>query len=298
VVKIINEIGWPFYVLLSFCLALHLISLPPGVQIVLKYILIILLTGYAVWFIQKIIDFASAKLAAKKKEKEKRGAPIIELLAKILKITIWMVAILLVLANLGYNISTLLAGLGIGGIAIAFGLQAILNDIFASFSIYFDKPFEEGDFIVVGDDKGVVKKIGIKSTRIQSLWGEEIIISNKELTGTRIHNYKKMKERRIHFTFGVVYETPTEKLKKIPGIVKKIFDGIESVNLDRIHFKKFGDFSLDHEVAYYVNTADYNKYMDIQQKINLTLKEEFEKEGIEFAYPTQTIFLNRQESKS
>jgi small-conductance mechanosensitive channel len=138
-----------------------------------------------------------------------------------------------------------------------------------------------------------VKKIGIKTTRLQSLWGQEIVISNRELTSTRINNYKKMERRRIHFTFGVVYQTPTKKLKKILQIVKDIFDEIELADLDRVHFKEFGPFSLNFEVAYYVDTGDYNKYMDTQQKINFALKEKFEKEGIEFAYPTQTIFLNK-----
>ncbi len=206
---------------------------------------------------------------------------------------VWLVAAIIVFQNLGYNVSALVAGLGVGGIAIAFAVQNILTDIFSSFSIYFDRPFQEGDYIVVGDDSGTVKKIGIKSTRIQSLKGEELIVSNKELTETRIHNYKKMRERRISFNFGVVYETPTEKLRKIPEIVKSITDKIELVRLDRVHFDKFGDFSLSFEVVYYLNTSDYNKYMDIQQDINIDLKEAFKKEKIDFAYPTQTVFLNK-----
>ena len=188
----------------------------------------------------------------------------------------------------------MVASFGVLGIVLAFGLQEILSDIFASISIFFDKPFEIGDFIIVGDNIGVVKKVGIKSTRIQSLWGQEVVIPNKELTSARINNYKKMEKRRIQFSFGVVYDTSAEKLEKVLEITKEIVDKIELADLNRVHFKEYGDFSLNFEVIYYVNTPDYNKYMDIQQEINLSIKKRFEKEGIIFAYPTQTVIINKE----
>ena len=241
-----------------------------------------------------MIEYGTLKVIQKREQEEKDfDSSVIQLLSKILKGVLWAVAIIIILQNLGYNISALVAGLGIGGLAIAFALQNILGDIFASFSIYFDKPFQKGDFIIVGDEKGVVKYIGIKSTRLQTLQGEELIISNKELTEARVHNYKKMEKRRIGFDFGVTYNTPTEKLKKIPLIVEEIISQIELAQIDRVHFKEFGDFSLNFAVVYYVNTGGYAEYMDTQQRINLDLKERFEKEGIEFAYPTQTIFVNK-----
>jgi small-conductance mechanosensitive channel len=200
---------------------------------------------------------------------------------------------LLILSNIGVNITSLIAGLGIGGLAIAFALQRILEDFFSSFSIYFDKPFEEGDFIIVGSDMGVVKHIGLKTTRLQTLQGQELVISNKELTDSRVNNYKKMKKRRIVFTFGVEYSTPVAKMKKINKIVEAIFKKIEGADLDRVHFKEFGDFSLNYEIVYYVKTGDYLEYMNIQQEINLTLKQQFEKENIEFAFPSQTIYMKK-----
>jgi small-conductance mechanosensitive channel len=203
------------------------------------------------------------------------------------------VAGIFIMSNLGFDVTSLVAGLGIGGIAVALALQSVLSDVFSSFSIYFDKPFQAGDFIIVGQHMGIVKHIGIKSTRIQTLQGEELIISNKELTSARVQNFKKMEKRRITFTFGVTYQTPVKKLKKIPEMVKEIVAKIELADLDRVHFRKYGDFSLNFEVVYYVKIPDYGKYMDTQQEINLALKERFEKEGIEFAYPTQTIFLNK-----
>lgn len=295
-IKIIDSVGWPFYLLLSFYVALQFIQTPNFIGTAFYYVMLVAVTYYAVRGVQDLIDYGTEKIVLKKREEEKEAdTSVINLISKILKGVLWGVALILILSNLGYNVSGLIAGLGIGGLAIAIALQNVLSDIFASFSIYFDKPFKIGDFIIVGDDLGVVKKIGIKTTRLQSLWGQEIVISNRELTSTRINNYKKMEKRRVLFTFGVVYDTSTKKMKEILKIVKDIFEDIEIADLDRIHFKEFGDFSLNFEVAYYVDTGDYGKYMDTQQEINFALKERFEREGIEFAYPTQTLIVNKLE---
>ncbi len=295
IVNLISSLGWPLYLILALYLSCQVIQLPEFLDKVIYYLLFISIVYYLVKSFQKIIDYGFKRII--KREKEKQGkefdSSLICLLNKITKIALWLIAAIIILQNLGYNISTLVAGLGIGGIAVAFAVQNILADFFSSFSIYLDKPFQEGDFIVIGDDMGIVKKIGIKSTRIQTLQGEELVISNRELTETRVHNYKKMKKRRVVFNFGVVYETSTEKLKKIPVLVKDIIDKIDVAQLDRVHFKAFGDFSLVFEVVYYIDSSDYNLYMDTQQEINLALKERFEKEGIVFAYPTQTIFVKK-----
>ncbi|MCD6528607.1 mechanosensitive ion channel family protein, partial [bacterium] len=220
-IKILNSIGWPFYIFLALYLAFQFVKLPPIIEKGVYWLSLILVIYYIGRGGGELIDYGFGKIAQKRKKvDEKFDSSVLELLAKISKGILWAIAIIVVLQNLGYNISALVAGLGIGGLAVAFAIQNILSDIFASFSIYFDKPFQPGDFIVIGDDKGTVKKIGIKSTRIQTLQGEELVISNKELTESRVHNYKKMEKRRITFAFGVVYETPTEKLKKIPIIVK------------------------------------------------------------------------------
>jgi small-conductance mechanosensitive channel len=200
---------------------------------------------------------------------------------------------LLFLSNIGVDVTPLLAGASIGGIAIAFALQNVLTDVFASFSIYFDKPFRVGDFITVGADSGTVKRIGIKTTRLQSLQGEELIISNKQLTESRINNFKRMDKRRGVFTFGVIYQTEIKKLEKIPKIITDIITKNKTAELDRVHFKSFGDSSLDYEVVYYVKSSDYRVFMDIQQEINLEIIHQFQKEGIEFAYPTKTVFLQK-----
>lgn len=204
----------------------------------------------------------------------------------LLQFVIWAVGVIFLLDNLGFNVSAVVAGLGIGGVAVALAAQTILGDLFNYFVIFFDRPFEEGDFIIFDDYMGVIENIGIKSTRIRSLGGEQIVISNSNLTGAKIRNYKRMAERRVLFKIGIVYETPMEKVKKVPEILKGILKSIPKVRIDRAHFKSFGDYSLDFEIVYYVLSPDYNIYMDTQQQINLEIMNAFIKEGIEFAYPT------------
>ncbi len=176
--------------------------------------------------------------------------------------------------------------------------QNILADLFSSFAIYFDKPFVIGDFVIVGDKMGVVEKVGIKTTRIRALQGEEIVMPNKDLTSSHIQNFKKMRERRVVFTFGVTYETKTESLRAIPAMVRKIIESQEKTRFDRAHFSAYGESDLTFEVVYYVLSGDYNKYMDIQQAINLEIKEAFERQGIDFAYPTRTRYLTRPIAES
>ncbi len=288
----VEGIRWPLYFFLSLYVALQFTKAPVFLEKTTFYALITVATYYALKILQRFVDYSSEKIIEKRREEEKTAdVSLIKTLTKIFKALLGVVAVLLIISNLGYDITALLAGLGIGGIAIALALQNILEDIFSSFSIYFDKPFVIGDFIIVGDDLGVVKKIGIKTTRIQHLKGHELIISNKELMSTRINNYGKMEKRRISFKFGVKYETTVEKLEKIPCIVRDIIESIDLTEFSRTHFREFGDFNLVYEVVYFVETSDYGKYMDIQQAINLGILKKLQKESIEFAYPTQTVHL-------
>lgn len=214
-------------------------------------------------------------------------------LSFIVRLAVWSIAILLIVDNLGYDINALIAGLGIGGIAIALAVQNILGDLFASLSILMDKPFVVGDFIIVGDLLGVVEKVGIKTTRVKSLSGEQLIFSNSDLLNSRIRNFKRMEERRVAFTFGVLYQTTPEQLEAIPPMIRELIAGIENTRFDRAHFKGFGESAYDFEVVYYIGSPDYNIYMDIQQTINLGLCRKFEEMGVDFAYPTRTIYLNQ-----
>ncbi|MBU0706554.1 mechanosensitive ion channel family protein [Patescibacteria group bacterium] len=263
-----------------------------GVQIVL----VILLIYWATRVASELIEYGLAKVAKKQNGQREKNTTYYAL-SLIAKIVLWATGLLLILSNLGVNISALVASLGIGGIAIALAVQNILGDIFSSFSLYLDKPFEVGDFIIVGEHQGTVRKIGLKTTRIEALQGEEIVISNNELTSSRVRNFKRMKKRRIVFALGVSYGTPHKILGKIPKIMKDVIQGVKKTTFDRSHFKAFGDHSLDFETVYYLESNDYTEYMNTQQKINLALVKAFEKEAIEIAYPTQTIYLHQDKEQ-
>ena len=204
---------------------------------------------------------------------------------------IWSFVALLTLDNLGIDITALVAGLGIGGIAVALAVQNIFGDLFASLSITLDRPFVVGDFLIVGEVLGTVETIGIKSTRIRSLSGEQIVMPNADLLSSRVRNYGRMRERRVVFATSVTYETPVDAIEEIPAIIRDIVEAHDDTRFDRSHFAKHGAASLDFETVYYVLSADYNRYMDVQQAINLQLHREFAKRGIEFAYPTPKLFV-------
>jgi small-conductance mechanosensitive channel len=210
-----------------------------------------------------------------------------------LRVGIWITVIVSLLAYFKYPIAGLLGALGVGSVAVGFALQNILGDVFSSMAIILDKPFRVGDFVKAGDTIGVIEYTGIKTTRIRSLSGEQVVLSNSDLLGSRIHNYKHFKERRIAFRIGVVYQTPRALLQQIPGMLRDAVEAQPRTRFDRAHFAEYGDFALLFEVVYYVLSPDYGLYMDIQQGINLTIHQRFEEAGIAFAYPTQEIILHR-----
>jgi small-conductance mechanosensitive channel len=252
-----------------------------------------LLTFFIVRFISSTIMFTLSYFI-KKQERGEEKARQLRGMTVLINIFVWVIGIVFLMDNLGFDISAVIAGLGIGGIAIALAAQTILGDLFSYFVIFFDRPFEVGDFIVVGDKIGNVEYTGIKTTRIRALSGEQLVFSNTDLTNSRIHNFKKMERRRVVFKLGVIYQTPSEKLAEISKFVREIIEKQPDTVFDRGHFSAYGDFSLNFEFVYYIVGSDYVKYMDTQQKINLEIYDEFEKRGIEFAYPTQTLFVNKE----
>jgi small-conductance mechanosensitive channel len=204
---------------------------------------------------------------------------------------VWVFVFLLILENLGVDVSALVAGLGIGGIAVALAVQNVLGDLFASLSILLDKPFVIGDYLAVDDLGGTVRSIGLNSTRLTSLTGEQLVFSNKDLLQSRIRNFGRMEERRILFLIGVVYGTPPDVIRRIPGMIRTSIEGHELTRFDRSHFKEFGDSALIFETVYYMTVPDYGSYMDVQQAVNLDILQRFAQEGIEFAFPTQHVFV-------
>lgn len=292
-IEIVKSIKPPFYSFLAVYLALFFLNINPLGQKVINAILIIWLVYQVIQGLQILIDYVLSKKLIKGKNGEtKKGLGYVSTL---IKITLWALGALVVLGNLGVDVTSLIAGLGIGGIAIALALQNILGDLFSSLAIYFDKPFEVGDFIIVGTEKGTVEKIGIKTTRIRSLDGEEIVISNNELTSARIKNHKTVKERRASALIGVTYDTNQTKLKLIPKLIKEAIESAKMTKYDRVHFKEFADSALIFEVVYYVETKEMKKFMDVQQQVNLKIKYLFEKEKINMAYPTQTLYIPKEQ---
>lgn len=211
------------------------------------------------------------------------------------RLLLWSIVFLIVLDNLGVNITTLIASMGIGGIAVALAAQSILGELFASLSIAMDKPFVIGDFIVIDSFMGNIEKIGMRTTQIRSLSGELIIFSNTDLLKSRVRNFKRMQERRILFTLDVEYGTPAETLARIPDMVRGIIEVEEMTRFERGHFKSYGGSSLVFEFVYYVLSREYNDFMDIQQRINFAIYRAFEHEGIAFAFPSQTVYFRRDD---
>lgn len=277
----------------SAYIATNAVILKPSTSSLWLKAVVVLLILQAGFWLNAGFYFWLQETIKKRMEQDASSVTTITLLGVIARISLWAIILLLLLGNLGVNITGLVTGLGIGGIAVALAVQNILGDLLASLSIVLDKPFVVGDFIVVDSLMGTIEHIGLKTTRIRSLSGEQLIFSNNDLLKSRVRNYKRMSERRIIFNFGVVYQTSLEKLKGIKDIVSDIIIKVEKARFDRVHFKEYGDSSLNFEVVYYVTDPDYTIYMDVQEIINQEVFRRFTEEGIEFAYPTQTIFMQK-----
>ena len=282
------------YTIVSIQAALLLFSLPHWLDVTATGVFLFALVWQGIEIVVTVVDYVTNRYVAISAEgdiqAEANLGTIAELIRLIVRIGLWILGGLFVLANLGVNITSLIAGLGIGGIAIAFALQGVLSDLFASFSIYLDRPFRIGDYIVIGNDSGTVEKIGIKSTRLRTLQGEELVVANAELTSARVQNFKKMDERRIVATIGITYETPYELVENVPAIIKEAFDSFEGGRLDRVFFTSFGDSALLFEIVYFIESPEMKDFLEVQQRFNLMLLKAFNDRGIEFAYPTQTIY--------
>ena len=273
-------------------LALNNLNLSSTLQQVVQNGGVILATMLGVRFIISLAEYAIRLYWVTQRYSSRSLDQSLGALIPAIRAIVWALGLVFLLDNLGFDISAVIAGLGIGGVAVALAAQGILADLFSYFSILFDRPFELGDFIIVDEFMGTVERVGIKTTRLRSLSGEELVLANTDLTGSRIRNYKRMEHRRIVFKIGVTYETGMDKLETIPNSVQRVIEEVEHARFDRAHFFNYGDFSLDFEIVYFVTTNDYNVYMDTQQAINLGIKQEFDEHGIEFAYPTQVHYLS------
>jgi len=272
------------FALMALLLGIRYLTLPEKWLDRLDHVTFIVIgLQVAIWVTKGITLWANSQLLTR--DGDVPNPVITTMLSWIFKATIWSILLLTILANVGVNITAFVASLGIGGVAVALAVQNILSDLFASLSIGLDKPFVIGDFIIFGDVMGNVERVGLKTTHIRSLNGEQVVCSNTELLKNTIRNYKRMSQRRIAFTFGVSYATEPDQLERIPEIIKQYLKKVENARFDRAHFKAFGNTSLEFEVVYFLNTDDFNLYMDVQQSLNLSIMRELKSLGVQFALP-------------
>lgn len=292
-VQSVKKISFLFYFVVALYFPLRMLLINGLAWKIISGVFLVVVVFQVIKTLQTVIEYFLLRVAVKKDSERMQAKATFIGIRLLVRIVLWVSAILLILSNLGVNITSLIASLGIGGLAIAFAVQNVLSDLFSSFSIYFDKPFVVGDTIKIGTQTGKVKYIGLKTTRVITLEGDELVVSNSELTSSQVRNFGKMEHRRVKTTLGVEYGTPLAKLKKIGDIIKKIIDKVEDTEFDRCHFKEFGDSSLNFEIIYLVMSGDMTAYMDRQQEINFAVAEVFEKEKIEMAFPTQTIHVKK-----
>lgn len=293
VVAVIAETRMWLAVLVALYVGSIILALPRWSERVLPIAAAVaLFVQIGIWGASFIKHLTAQHVEAKRAQGDIGSLPIIGVASVIGRVVLWMVVALLIIDNFGVNVTALVAGLGIGGIAIALAVQNILSDLLASVSIILDKPFEAGDFIIVDNMMGTVENIGIKTTRLQSLSGERLVFPNSNLINSRIRNFRHMRERRVVFTLGVVYQTPAAQIEAIPGLIKEAIEAQANARFDRANFKEYGDSALLFEAVYYVTDPDYNLYMNVHEAINLGIMHRFQARDIEFAYPTRTLYLS------
>ncbi len=293
----IDRFGFPALYFLVIYMGLKILQLPLRGQHILNIAVIVVITYFIIRLISSVLHLLLRSYVGRQEKGEKNVKQLGGLML-IINMVIWVIGALFLFDNMGYDITAVVAGLGIGGIAVALAAQNILGDLFNYFVIFFDRPFEIGDFIVVDQKSGTVEYIGIKTTRVRALSGEQLVFPNSDLTGSRLHNYKRMQTRRIAFKFGVVQETPLDRLREIPLFVRSIVEQQRETVFDRAHFASYGDSSLDFEVVYTLRSADYNIYMDVQQAINLAILQEFQERNIALKDPNRMIaMMDRSDGK-
>jgi len=246
----------------------------------------------AIWGLYAIHRWKENYLA-KKMGKDASAVSALGIISTVLQGTLIIALVLVCLSNLGVDIGALVAGLGIGGIAVALAAQNVLGDMFASLSIVLDKPFVVGDFITVGPQMGTVENIGIKTTRVRSLSGEELVFSNKDLLESRIQNFKRMWRRRVSIVLNVPYFTPSDKLAQIPAWMKEFVTQEPKLEFERCHLSRYAPYALEYETVYWVKDADFILHMDLQQKVLMNMLNKLKEEDVHVALPSQALYLEK-----
>lgn len=293
VIALISKFQWFEYQLVAFLVASRYLARSPGFDRGLKVLLLLVFTYRAITIVQTLLSYWINKVAAQRELSAAARTSVVNSTQVILRALVWVAAVLFVLDNLGVNISAVLTGLGIGGVAVALAAQAILGDLFNFFVILLDKPFAVGDFVVSDAVSGTIEHIGLKSTRIRSLSGEIVVLSNSNLLGSRIRNFQDLTKRRVVFKTGLVYGTLPEVLKKVPEVMKKAVQAVPKAEFDRCNLAACGEFALEFETVYYLSEPDYSAYMAAHEKTLLGALEGLAAAGAELAYPTQTVLVKK-----
>lgn len=298
IIDIVSSIKPGLYVIVSVYLGLQPLILPMWADTTINILLILGIAQFLISSILRALDYMVTRYVERQETEvgeaqAEHTESMVRIFRAILWAVLWIMVALFILSNQGINITSLIASLGVGGIAVALALQSVLSDLFASFSIFLDTPFKVGDYIQFGAQDGVVEKIGVRSTRIRTLQGEQLIVPNQQLINAEIQNFRRMKRRREVMTLGVVYELSADTLKAIPSMIQEIVEGAAHAEFDRSHFSGYGDSAILFETVYFIDVPDYVTYMDVKQEINLKIFEAFEQKGIGFAYPTQTLYVQK-----
>ncbi|MFB6181413.1 MAG: mechanosensitive ion channel family protein [Candidatus Magasanikbacteria bacterium] len=296
ITSVIGNVGSLFYLVVSFFVAFQWITATSFIEKIVEVVFAVVVAREAINAVSRLVNFLAEKyLQYADQDVEKEHATImVGMIRKTLVVVLWLIVGTFILSNFGINITSLVTGLGIGGIAIGIALQNVLADIFSSVSIFLDKPFVVGDFIQVGENMGTVEKIGIKSTRIETLRGEQLIIPNTELTSSRIQNYSKTEKIRDQITVGVSYDTSQETLREIPQKIQNIIEGMDEVTFDRCRLNSYGDSSINFKVVYFVNSISFADLDRKKEELNYAIYDMFDKEGVEFPFPTRTVHLKKE----
>lgn len=295
--EILSRTTLAFFVILALVAGLSTLDMADRTRSAITMVfMVVLFVQIGVWASAAVVAWLDRRKRRTATSADRALVGSLGIIGFISRVLIWSLVALMILDNLGIDVTALVAGLGIGGIAVALAAQNILGDLFASLSIAFDRPFLVGDFLILEDYLGSVEHIGIKSTRLRSLSGEQIILSNADLLKSRVRNYGRMMERRVVMTHRVKYDTPIEKLHQVAHIIRTAIEGQKDTRFDRAHFARHGTDSLEFESVYYVLSADYNRYMDIQQAINFEVHQRFAALEIGFALPAQQLFLSRTQA--
>ncbi|MFW5661503.1 MAG: mechanosensitive ion channel family protein, partial [Oceanicaulis sp.] len=289
--RAVGKIGSLFLLLVAVFIAMRLYQVPGVLNDVMRWLVLVAAVLQVSALAQEIAVSLLQRKAARAGQTGSDISNAVSVLKWLIIGAIWIITIIVLLDTAGVQVTALIAGLGVGGIAIGLAAQGIFSDLFASLSILFDKPFKKGDFVVFGAISGTVEEIGLRTTRIRSLSGEQISVSNTDLIGERVHNFQRLMRRRFVMTIGVIYQTPADVIEAIPRWIKEDLDKIETLTFDRAHFSGFGDSALNFEIVFWVEAPEYPILMDKRQEAGLAIMRRFEKEGVDFAYPTRTVFI-------